>query len=53
MNTGAKKKKKYEREIERIEQQDREEETNEGIPRIVLDPCKKVTVNKSSSMKKR
>ena len=28
----------YEREMERIEQQDREEETNEGIPRIVLDP---------------
>ena len=31
----------YEREMERIEEQDREEETNEGIPRIVLDPYKK------------
>ena len=36
----------YEREIERIEEQDREEETNEGIPRIVLDPYKKVEVNR-------
>ena len=33
----------YEREMdpERIEEQIREEETNEGIPRIVLDPYKK------------
>ena len=31
----------YEREMERIEEQDREEETNEGIRRIVLDPYKK------------
>ena len=27
-------------------EQDREEETNEGIPRIVLDPHKKVKVNR-------
>ena len=27
--------------MERIEEQDREEETNKGIPRIVLDPHKK------------
>ena len=32
--------------MERIEEQDREEETNEGIPRIVLDPYKKVKVNR-------
>ena len=32
--------------MERVEEQDREEETNEGIPRIVLDPYKKVKVNK-------
>ena len=31
----------YGREMERIEEQDREEETNEGIPRIILDPKKK------------
>ena len=35
----------YEREMERIQEQDREEETNEGIPRIVLDPYEKVKVN--------
>ena len=35
----------YEIEMERIEEQDREE-TNEDIPRIVLDPYKKVKVNK-------
>ena len=46
MNTGTKKKKEtYETEMERIEEQDREEETNEDIPRIVLDPYKKVKVN--------
>ena len=28
--------------MERIEEQDREEETKEDIPRIVLDPYKKV-----------
>ena len=28
--------------MERIEEQNKEEETNESIPRIVLDPCKKV-----------
>ena len=38
-------KEKYEVEMERIEEQDREEETNEDIPRIVLDPYKKVKVN--------
>ena len=33
--------------MERIEEQDRgEEETNEGIPRLVLDPYKKVKVNR-------
>ena len=32
--------------MERIEEQDREEETNEDIPRIVLDPYKKVKVNR-------
>ena len=32
--------------MERIEEQDREDETNEGIPRIVLDPYKKVKVNR-------
>ena len=32
--------------MERIEEQDREEDTNEGIPRIVLDPYKKVKVNR-------
>ena len=36
----------YEIEMERIEEQDREEETNEDIPRIVLDPYKKVKVNR-------
>ena len=35
----------YEREMERIEEQDREE-TNEDIPRLVLDPYKKVKVNR-------
>ena len=35
-------KEKYEREMERIEEQDREEEkeTIEGIPRFILDPYK-------------
>ena len=28
------------------EEQDREEETNEGIPKIVIDPYKKVKVNR-------
>ena len=46
MNTGTKKKKTYETEMERIEEQDREEETKEDIPRIVLDPHKKVKVNR-------
>ena len=47
MNTGNKKKKEtYETEMERIEEQDREEETNEDIPRIVLDPYKKVKINR-------
>ena len=32
--------------MERIEEQDREEETKEDIPRIVLDPYKKVKVNR-------
>ena len=32
--------------MERIEEQDREEETNEGIPRIVLDPYNIVKVNR-------
>ena len=32
--------------MERIEEQDSEEETNEGIPRIVLDPYKRVKVNR-------
>ena len=32
--------------MEIIEEQDREEETNEGIPRIVLDQYKKVKVNR-------
>ena len=32
--------------MERIEEQDREEETNEDIPRIVLDSYKKVKVNR-------
>ena len=32
--------------MERIEEQDREEETNKGIPRIVLDPYKKVKGNR-------
>ena len=36
----------HEIEMERIEEQDREEETNEDIPRIVLDPYKKVKVNR-------
>ena len=36
----------YEGEMEIIEEQDREEETNEGIPRIVLDQYKKVKVNR-------
>ena len=36
----------YEIEIERIEEQDGEEETNEDIPRIVLDPYKKVKINR-------
>ena len=31
--------------MERIEEQDREEETNEGIPRTVLDLYKKIKVN--------
>ena len=35
----------YEIEMERMEKQNREEETNENIPRIVLDPYKKVKVN--------
>ena len=39
-------KKKDETEMGRIEEQDREEETKEGIPRIVLDPYKKVKVNR-------
>ena len=39
-------KKPYETEMERIEEQDREEETNEDIPRLVLDPYKKVKVNR-------
>ena len=30
----------------RIKEQDREEETNEDIPGIVLYPCKKVKVNR-------
>ena len=47
MNTGIKwKTETCEREMERIEEQDREEETNEGIPRIELDPHKKVKVNR-------
>ena len=47
MNTGIKNEKEtYAREMERIEEQDREEETNEGIPRILLDPYKKVKVNR-------
>ena len=36
----------YEREMERIEEQDKEEKTNEDISRIVLYPYKKVKVNK-------
>ena len=40
MNTGTKKKEEYEREMERIKEQDREE-TNEGLLRIVLDLFKK------------
>ena len=41
MNTGTKKKEEeYEREMERIKEQDREE-TNEGFLRIVLDLFKK------------
>ena len=33
--------------MERVEEQDREEETNEDIPKIVLDPYKKkVKVNR-------
>ena len=36
----------YEIEMERIEEQDREEETNEDIPTIVLDPYKKVKVKR-------
>ena len=45
INTGNKKKEKYEREMERKEDQDREE-TNEGILRIVHDPYKKVQINR-------
>ena len=41
-----KKKETYETEMERIEEQDREDETNEDIPIIVLDPYKKVKVNR-------
>ena len=44
MNTGTKKKKKHEIEMERIEEQDREE-TNEDIPSLVLHPYRKVKVN--------
>ena len=47
MNTGI----KYEREMERIEEQDIEEETNEGIPRKALDPY--VKVNRLRSTKRR
>ena len=32
--------------MEIIEKQDREEKTDEGIPRILLDPYKKVKVNR-------
>ena len=32
--------------MERMEEQDREEKANEGIPRIVLNPYKKVKVNR-------
>ena len=32
--------------MERIEEQQREEETNEGIPRIVLNSYKKVNINR-------
>ena len=39
-------KKTYETEMERIEEQDREEETKEDIPGIVLDQYKKVKVNR-------
>ena len=42
---NQKEKETYEREMERIEEQDREE-TNEDIPRLVLDPYKKVKVNR-------
>ena len=42
----------YEREMDRIEEQDREE-TNEDIPRLVLDPYKKVKVNRFGSAKRR
>ena len=37
MNTGTKREKTYEIKMESIEEQDREEETNEDIPRIILD----------------
>ena len=36
----------YDREMERIEEQDREKEPNKGILRIVLDPYKNVKVNR-------